>query len=521
MPSSPAKSLGLKELIAIAVGGMVGGGIFTILGISVSMVGFLAPFAIALGGVVALFAAYSYVKLGVYYRDEGATYAFFKRTYPESHMAASFIGWYTIFGYISTLALYAYTFSSYGISGTEWAHNDWIRKGVAIAIIWTFAAINLWSVRGMGRIEDVMVYVKLTILFVISLMLIYYGQTDLHTFGQTLVHDFANTPSIHILTVASVTFVAYEGFQLVINAVNEMDHPERNIPRAIYSAVILVAAIYFIIALGSILAIPAADLIHNKEYALAAGAQDIMGNFGRDLVIIGAVLATSSAISGTMFGSSRQMARIADDGYLPATLSHRKGTIPDRAILAMAPGNGGHRFDPHPRRRPALDPRVREHHLPARLPPDGRGQFQNPPRHRLLHPGDADGHYRSGRRIDPDPELRVPDQTAANALHRHPLCPPDTWRVGIQPPGRVCGKREKIVTARNAFVFAPNILHKYPISAPVHPVKPSWPSALRSVARSGRLRSLRGPRRAPRLRRGCHRSSPGCGLRRISRRAGR
>ena len=47
------KSLGLLELISIAVGGMVGGGIFTILGISVAMVGSLAPFAIALGGLIA------------------------------------------------------------------------------------------------------------------------------------------------------------------------------------------------------------------------------------------------------------------------------------------------------------------------------------------------------------------------------------------------------------------------------------------------------------------------------------
>jgi amino acid transporter len=330
------KSLGLKELIAIAVGGMVGGGIFTILGISVAMVGFLAPFAIALGGVVAFFAAYSYVKLGVYYKDEGATYAFFKRTYPGSDLAASFIGWYTIFGYISTLALYAYTFSSYAISGSEWAHDAWVRKSVAILIIWTFALINLWSVKGMGRIEDVMVYVKLIILFVISMMLIYYGETDLHTFSQTLIHDFEQTKVIHILTVASVTFVAYEGFQLVINAVKEMDDPDKNIPRAIYSAVVLVASIYFIIALGSVLAIPAEELIKNKEYALAAGAEDIMGDLGRNLVIIGAVLATSSAISGTMFGSSRQMARIADDGYLPATLSKRRGTIPTHAIIAMA-----------------------------------------------------------------------------------------------------------------------------------------------------------------------------------------
>jgi amino acid transporter len=330
------KNLGLKELVAIAVGGMVGGGIFTILGISVSMVGFLAPFAIALGGVIALFAAYSYVKLGVYYKDEGATYAFFKRTYPNSHMAASFIGWYTIFGYISTLALYAYTFSSYGISGSEYAHNEFLRKSVAILIIWTFAAINLWSVKGMGKIEDIMVYIKLTILFVISMMLIYYGETDLNTFSKTLLQDIENTKAINILIVASVTFVAYEGFQLVINAVNEMDNPDKNIPRAIYGAVALVALIYFIIALASVWAIPVQDLIKNKEYALASGAADIMGDFGRNLVIIGAILATSSAISGTMFGSSRQMARIADDHYLPSLLSKRKNMIPSYAIIAMA-----------------------------------------------------------------------------------------------------------------------------------------------------------------------------------------
>jgi len=61
-----------------------------------------------------------------------------------------------------------------------------------------------------------------------------------------------------------------------------------------------------------------------------------MGNWGRNLVIIGAVLATSSAISGTMFGSSRQMARIADDHYLPNILSKRKNMIPSYAIMAMA-----------------------------------------------------------------------------------------------------------------------------------------------------------------------------------------
>jgi len=330
-----SKNLGYKELVAIAVGGMVGGGIFTILGISVSIVGSLAPFAIALGGVIAFFAAYAYVKLGVYYQDEGATYAFFKRTYPDSHLAASFIGWYTLFGYISTLALYAYTFSSYSISGFAFADNEIIRKGVAIGILWLFALVNLWSVKGMGKLEDIMVYTKLLILLLISIALIYYAKIDLHTFMQTVSKDFAQSSTLNILIVSSVTFVAYEGFQLVINAVNEMETPEKNIPKAIYTSVILVAVIYFIIAIGAVLAIPAEDLIQNKEYALASGAADIMGNWGRNLVIIGAVLATSSAISGTMFGSSRQMARIADDHYLPPFLSKRVDHTPTYAILAM------------------------------------------------------------------------------------------------------------------------------------------------------------------------------------------
>ena len=330
------KNLGLIELIAIAIGGMVGGGIFTILGISVSMVGALAPFAIALGGLVAWLAAYSYVHLGLYYKDEGATYAFFKRTFPSSHMAASFIGWYTIFGYISTLALYAYTFSSYAISGFDFAGNEVIRKLVAIAIIWLFAMVNLWSVKGMGRIEDFMVYTKLIILFVISAVLLYYAKTDMHTFVSTLQNDFAATPALSILIVSSLTFVAYEGFQLVINAVNETSDVDKNIPKAIYGAIVLVAIIYFVIAMGAVFAIPADDLIRNKEYALASGAEDIMGDLGRNLVIFGAILATSSAISGTLFGSSRQMARIADDGYLPIIISQRKNNIPKTAIASMA-----------------------------------------------------------------------------------------------------------------------------------------------------------------------------------------
>jgi hypothetical protein len=106
------EKMGLLELIAIALGDMVGGEGFTILDISVFMIWNLTPLAIMIGGLIAALAPYKYEKLGLYYRDEGATYSFYKRTYPNSKYKASAIGRLIIFGYISTLALYAYPFSS-------------------------------------------------------------------------------------------------------------------------------------------------------------------------------------------------------------------------------------------------------------------------------------------------------------------------------------------------------------------------------------------------------------------------
>jgi amino acid transporter len=318
------------------LGGMVGGGIFTILGISVSMIGNLTPIAIIIGGFIAALAAYSYVKLGLYYKDEGATYSFFKKTYPNSLFSASAIGWFVIFGYISTLALYAYTFASYAISSTSFADDIWIRKSLAIGVIGLFTLINIWSVNGMGKIEDLMVYTKLIVLTIISVVLMQNGNTDFGAFVGNMAIDAKNSSLFSILIVASLTFVAYEGFQLVINAVNEMANPQKNIPRAIYSAIALAVLIYVVISLGALFAIPTEDLIKNKEYALAAGAGNILGSLGTNLVILGAVLATSSAISGTVFGSSRQMSVIAKDGFFPHWLSIRKNSSPQNAIIAMA-----------------------------------------------------------------------------------------------------------------------------------------------------------------------------------------
>jgi len=323
--------LGIFELIAIALGGMIGGGIFAILGISVEKVGNATPIAILLGGGLALLAAYSYVKLALYYKDEGATYSFYKKTFINSRFSACAIGWLVTFGYISTLALYAFTFASYLASIFPTGNYELYKNIFAGLVLLVFTLINLVSVKGMGKIEDIMVYLKLSILLGISVLLADKGdiQNMLPIFDSGF--DIAN-----IITVASITFVAYEGFQLVIHATAEMRNPDKNIPRAIYSAIGLATFIYVVLSISALMAISKAQLIADKEYALAAGSSVVLGNVGLVIVIFGALLATSSAINGTIFGASRLMAVIADDNYFPKILAVRiKTYIPKYSIWFM------------------------------------------------------------------------------------------------------------------------------------------------------------------------------------------
>ena len=324
-------ALGRWELLAIALGGMVGGGIFSILGVSVANIGNLTPVAIALGGAMAFVAAYSYVQLAKLYHDEGATYSFFQRSFPDSRLAASAVGWIVTFGYISTLALYAFTFGSYFTSLFDFASPELAAKVAAGAVLAVFAVVNLISVRGMGSIEDVMVYTKLVLLALISVVLIRAGSiTEL----TPLAPPGVGIPMV--LMTAAITFVAFEGFQLAIHATEETANPDRDIPWAIYMAIAGATLIYVLMSIGALAALPSEEIIANKEFALAAGAEHAMGRTGSVLVVAGAVLATCSAISGTIFGASRLLAVIAADGYFPAALAkRRRGHIPTNAILVM------------------------------------------------------------------------------------------------------------------------------------------------------------------------------------------
>jgi uncharacterized protein len=105
--------LGFKELVAMGVGGMVGGGIFSVLGLAVGLAGHAAPIAFFLGGIVALLTGWSYAQLGLVFHSAGGSFTYMEHAYQHRNIAA-LGGWLLLAGYIGTLALYSYTFGVYG-----------------------------------------------------------------------------------------------------------------------------------------------------------------------------------------------------------------------------------------------------------------------------------------------------------------------------------------------------------------------------------------------------------------------
>ncbi|UCE28374.1 MAG: amino acid permease, partial [Candidatus Coatesbacteria bacterium] len=105
--------IGFWAVFAIGVGGMVGGGIFAVLGLSVELAGGGTPVAFAVAGVVALITSYSYAKLSVTYPCQGGTVEFLNQAFGPGWVTGG-LNTLLLLSYVVMLSLYSYAFGSYG-----------------------------------------------------------------------------------------------------------------------------------------------------------------------------------------------------------------------------------------------------------------------------------------------------------------------------------------------------------------------------------------------------------------------
>jgi amino acid transporter len=305
------EKLGWNAAWSMAVGGMIGGGIFSVLGVVVEHAREYAAVSFVLGGLVALATADSYVRLA--HREGRGGGAFtYVRSLGRRELAGS-LAWVLTFGYVLTMSVYAFTFGHY--LGEVLGVGPFVIRAAAVAIIVAFAAVNAIGVRASGSVEVFTVWAKVIVLVGLAII-------GLAAWNPSALNDGVEAPGVvGVLVGAATVFMAYEGFQLVTYDYDDIRSPERTIGMAIIPAVIAVTGIYVVVAIGTGFLIGAESIVENREVALAIAGDEALGAWGKVIVSFAALFSTASAINATLFATARLARDVADDHQMPGWLA--------------------------------------------------------------------------------------------------------------------------------------------------------------------------------------------------------
>ena len=320
--------LGLLAVISIGIGGMVGGGIFAVLGLAVQLSGGGTFIAFALAGIVALITSYSYAKLSVTYPSQGGTVEFLDQAFGPGLITGG-LNVLLFLSYIVMISLYAFAFGSY-LSSFFPVDSQALWRHVGItSIIILMTGLNVLGARTVGKAEEWIVAFKISILMLFILVGIWSVNT-----GQLQPSTW--TPFISLVAGGMIIFVAYEGFELIANSAEDVKNPSITLPRAYYYTVIFVIALYVLISIVTVGNLPLNQIVAAKDYALAAAAKPFLGVFGFTLIAIAALLSTGSAINATLYGTARVSYIVAKDGELPVILEKDIWNRPIGGLLLTA-----------------------------------------------------------------------------------------------------------------------------------------------------------------------------------------
>jgi APA family basic amino acid/polyamine antiporter len=315
--------LGLREAVTLGIGGTVGGGIFVLVGTAAGAAGPAALLAYLLAFVASLAIALPYAELACRLPLAGGGYAFVRAVLGPGW--GFLMGW----GYWGAYVLLS-GYVTLGFGGYLGAATGLPAPVGAVTLVVACTVVNLLGVKASGRVQTAVVLVALGGLAGFAI----WGLPGL---DSSQLRPFAPHGANGVLAASLLAFLSFGGFDIVAAAGEEVERPERNVPRAILLTLAAVLGLYLTVTLVAVGTLPAARLGASGA-PLADAALAFGGPFGRRLILACALLTTAATANAVLVVTSRIVFAMARDGFLPArlsALSSRTGT-PGAAVV----GNG-------------------------------------------------------------------------------------------------------------------------------------------------------------------------------------
>ncbi len=345
-----SRTLGLVDITMIGVGAMIGAGIFVLTGIAAGEAGPALVLAFLLNGIVTTFTALSYAELGSCFPEAGGGYLWVKEGLGGTQ--GFLAGWMSWFAHAVACSLYGLGFGRFAVEiiglfdpGVhESAHTLTLIFMILIVIL--FAYINFRGASEAGLVGNVVTIAKVIILgvFIAFGVAAMFRRPDLNVFTESfLPHGIGG-----VFVAMGLTFIAFEGYEIIAQSGEEVKDPKRNIPRAIFISLVIVVTVYILVAVVAIgaVVVPASAgdipvweyLAEAREVAIVRAAEQIMGRWGGVLILVSGLASTMSALNATIYSSSRVSFAMGRDNNLPQLFGriHAQMKTPHWAVAISA-----------------------------------------------------------------------------------------------------------------------------------------------------------------------------------------
>jgi len=310
------RTVTVRRAIALGIGSMVGAGIFALLGEAATLAGSAVWVSFLLAGIIALLSGYSFVQMGMRFPSRGGIVEYLVQAYGSG----LFSGTCSILFYIAQLigmSMIALAFGKFSaeLIGLE-AHLGLYERIFGSSLVIALTALQLVGSRLISAIQRIIVIGNLVLLSVVAI--------GLSTFADATRLSIETWPApTPVLGSLALTFFAFTGFAVIGNSVEDMKNPARDLPRAMYSTIIIVIVLYLVLALATTAAVSHEQLVSSGPLLLIEAARAVFGEVGSTVLLISAIVATITCINGGLFGTTNITFALAEKGQLPPRFSRK------------------------------------------------------------------------------------------------------------------------------------------------------------------------------------------------------
>lgn len=289
------------DIITVAIGGMIGGGIFLLNGVVVNDLKQYSYLSWIIGLIICFTFTFSFILLSQEYSHlEGGTSIYpqllFKNRYAKL-ISTIFI----VFGYIILTSVYSVSLGSYL---ANYLNQKQYTKMYAIITIIITLIFNYIPEKKILNIQKISVILK-CLLFFILIFFGYYYNSNNHSIKQHsgIVSKQLNYfPAYTILLYGISTFLSYEGFEMISNTTYKMKKPKHDIPFTFITSVLIVSFIYANLSYVSYKHL--GSKIHNFKFTsllYLTKELPILVKYGSLFTLITCIFSNITAINSTFF----------------------------------------------------------------------------------------------------------------------------------------------------------------------------------------------------------------------------